>query len=75
MSNKLHTVFCHKCSKFMNYPYEHKGELYHNWCLPIFFAPTFDPPSLARCEMVQSFADHFNSILISQDRKDRQRMP
>ena len=40
MPNKLHTIFCHRCGEFMNYPYEHKDELYHKDCLP-YVARTF----------------------------------
>ena len=28
----LHTSFCHKCGKWMEFPYEQDGELYHKWC-------------------------------------------
>ena len=59
----LHTIYCHKCGKAMTYPYEECGELYHNQCLPsqpVWFRPSYDPPSLARCEQVQLFKQDEN---------------
>ena len=59
----LHTIYCHKCGKAMTYPYEQSDELYHSWCLPsqpVWFRPSYDPPSLARCEQVQLFKQDEN---------------
>lgn len=70
MPNKLYTVFCHKCNKFMNYPYEHKGELYHKECLP-FKVFVFEGSLRTGMTIAKCFTEHLNDISASQDRKNR----